>query len=225
MFQPVKSNEAQKIIQTLLSGKVSFIGRTEGKTLILAKSLKGKTQDFKQFDCEFKSNKRLSESEIVTFSFVCFGRKYLFNATCILKGRNNASVSPTTELFFLQRRSTERLIIPDDYYAVLKISHVNSKIVRTFLKINDISIGGCGALLRSIEPNVNAGDVIKGAMHFSSRPPLDVEGQIRHKRVLEEGPLKLQQLGVLFLPTESAIIAKKMKVIVMDIYRDLFSEQ
>lgn len=224
MFQPVQSNEAQKVIHTLLSGKVSFIGRTDNKTLILAKSKWTSGADFKNFDCEYKSNKAVQHSESVTFSFVCFGKKYLFNATCSFKG-NSAKIAPTTELFFLQRRNTERLIIPDNYYAVMRIRHINSRTVRNYVKIINISLGGCGVALRSEEPNLTAGDVIKGSLHFSSRPPLDIEGQIRHKRIIDEGQVKIQQLGILFLPNESGALTKKMKIIVMDIYRDLFSEK
>jgi hypothetical protein len=225
MFQSVQSSEAQKVIQTLLNGRISFIGRTENKTLILGKTVKGKYADFKKFDCDFKSNKELQKNEIVTFSFVCFGKKYLFKATCLVNTQNKATITPTTELYSLQRRTIERLMIPDSYYAVFKVTHINNRMVKTFMKINNISLAGCGLLLRSEEPNLVAGDVIKGTMHFNSRPPFDIEGQIRHKRIIEEADLKLQQFGVLLLPVDSPAIAKKMKVIVMDIYRDLFSEQ
>jgi hypothetical protein len=224
MFQPVQANEAQKIIQTLLNGKVSFIGRTNSKTLILAKSKRTNGSEFKHFSCEYKSNKPVEANEIVTFSFVCFGKKYLFNATCFFKGKI-ANITPTTELFFLQRRNTERLIIPDNYYAVLKITHINSRIVRTYVKITNISIGGCGISLKSDEPKIATGDVIKGLLHFSSRPPLDIEGQIRHIRIVDDGITKIQNLGILFLPTGSVALTKKLKIIVMDIYRDLFSEK
>jgi c-di-GMP-binding flagellar brake protein YcgR len=225
MFQPLPNSESQKVIQTLLSGKVSIVGRTDNGILILAKSFKGQLTDFKQFDCEFKSNKELPASELVTFSFVSFGKKFLFKANCHVKTQNTIKIFPVTELFFLQRRNADRLIIPENYYAVFKMTHINGKPSKTFLKITNISIGGCGLLLRSEEPNINPSDVIKGAIHFSSRPPLDIEAQIRHKRIIEEGSLKLQQLGVLFLPADSVTISKKMKIIVMDIYRDLFSEQ
>jgi hypothetical protein len=225
MFQIVPNSESQKIIQTLLKGKISFVGRTESNTLILAKSTKIKHPDFKKFECQFKSNKELQANEVVTFSFVCFGKKYLFKATCLTKENKITIVSPTTELFYLQRRSSERLIIPDNYYAVFKITHINNRIVRLFLKINNISVGGCGLLLRSEEPNLVIGDLIKGTMYYNSRPPFDLEGQIQHKRIIEEENLKLQHLGIMFIPTDSLTILKKMKVIVMDIYRDLFKEK
>lgn len=225
MFQPLSNNDTQKVIQTLLSGKVSLIGRTDNEILILAKSIKGQFTDFKQFECEFKSNKELTANELVTFSFVGFGKKFLFKANCLIKTQNTIKVLPVTELFFLQRRNADRLIIPENYYAVFKMTHINGRPNKTFLKITNISIGGCGLLLRSEEPSIIPSDVIKGVIHFSSRPPFDIEAQVRHKRIIEEGNLNLQQLGVLFLPADSTTISKKMKIIVMDIYRDLFSEQ
>jgi hypothetical protein len=225
MFHPVQKPEADNVIQKLLSGKISFIGRTDNKVLVLAKATKIKNQDFSKFNCELKSNKELQEKNNITFSFVCFGKKYLFNAICLFNKNNSAIITPTTDLFFLQRRKSERLIMPENYYAVLKIKYINNKISRTFVKISDISIGGCGVLLRSSEPNLTSGDLIKGAMHFSSRPPLDIEGQVRHKQTIEEGNLKLQQFGLLFLPSESVTMTKKMKVIVMDLYRDIFRER
>lgn len=224
MFQTLDQEEKKKVISSITKGRLTFVGRTANKLLLLAKPIKDKAEGFKLLECEFRSNQTLKAIEAVTFSFVGYGKKYLFKANCHFRKDGTAIVEPTTDLFFIQRRASERLQLPESYYSMLKLQYINNKHSRAFAKIKDISISGCGCVLRSSEIKLNKGDIIKGEMHFSSRPPLDIEAQIRHLSFTSDLSVNVVNFGLLYLPVESAVLAKKMKILIMDLYRDFFPE-
>lgn len=224
MFKELTQTEKEEIIFLLVHGKISIVGRTQSQNILLVKPLAGKNKSFKQIECTYKSNRPVEGSLNTTFSFVANTNKFLFSAICHIQSNDRLIFEPSTEIFMLHRRNSERLYLPEEYYALVKISYFNNKLVRLFAKINNISIGGCSLHYRSENPIFAPKDIIKGSLHFSSRPPIDFEGEIRHRKIITDNNIPIQSFGILFLPSDSLAVAKRMRVVLMDIYRDLFSE-
>ncbi len=224
MFQPLNDGDVVNLSRYLLSGKVSLVGRLDNHAIVLAKSTIDDKNVFSSFNCTCKTNKPVESNHKATFSFVTEGNKFLFSAECIFYDNEKVIIKPTTQIYTLQRRNFERIYLPEDYYAVIKISYHNMKLTRFFAKMANISAGGCSLIYRSETPSFKSKDIIKGSMHFNSRPPIDFEGEVRYRKVLKDNEQLIQNFGILFLPSNSLTVAKKMKVIIMDIYRDLFTQ-
>lgn len=165
-----------------------------------------------------------------TFSFVLGDVKYLFRGLLQKKDHRIGVLKLITGFYQIQRRALKRLKIPEDYYAVVRITHVKGKLVRAYGKLMDISPQGMGFLVPKNDQKIQVGDSILITLNLNRRPPELLEMRVLHFRraKAKDGTLpdssKAFFFGGLFLPEHSIAIAKKMNALVMDLYKDIFGK-
>jgi hypothetical protein len=161
--------------------------------------------------------------EEVTFNFNLNNNKYFFQG--LIKPANLAalevSIELSTEIHAVHRRAQERLIIPPDFYGVLKINNINSKPGKIFSRILNISSSGCSIEFKT-ENELKAKDVILAELTFPTRLPIDIECEVVHRRESRDTEGKVVLIfGLRYLikkPQEDII----MKDLMIDLFRDIF---
>jgi hypothetical protein len=88
--------------------------------------------------------------------------------------------------------------------------------------MKNVSAGGVAIVFRNHEPQILNGDVIRGVLTLSCRPPEDVEVKVKHLQTDRDGEIHLQIFGGAFLPEGSALLIRRMTSVITDIYRDIF---
>lgn len=161
--------------------------------------------------------------EEVTFNFNLDNNKYFFQG--FIKPANLAAlevnIELSTQIHVVHRRAQERLIIPPDFYGVLKINHINSKPGKIFSRILNISSTGCSIEFKT-ESDLKAKDTILAELTFPSRLPIDIECEVVHRREVRDTEGNIVFIfGLRYLikkPQEDII----MKDLMIDLFRDLF---
>lgn len=220
IFVSVTKEISEQLKLELKKPGLRVIGKGEKKSLLIMRTLAVRSEQAGNF--LFATDHRDIVSQNVTFTFLSAGEKYIFKAFIDVKRDGQILVFPKSEFFRIQRRSDFRMRLPDSYHSILKLTFVNNLKVKLFSKVNDISAGGVGLTFRSAEPSFNKGDVIKGELHFSRRPILDIVGTVKHIRNSKDGSQPLQILGLQF-EEGNKDLEKKIRAVSMEIYRELFS--
>lgn len=227
IFEPVEESELQALYARIYTESPLMVGRSTDGTIITFKPMVGST-DYLIINGAYRSVPVHWQSVNVTFSFTLNESKFLFKAVFRRKDHRQGVLNLLTTLYRIQRRSVKRLKIPTDYYAVVRLSYQNSRMIRSFGKLMDISPRGVGIFLPKDEQGIKVGDHLRLVLTISQRPPENIEIRVIHThphvRVDEKAGEKSEGifLGAICLPEHSLKVFKRMNAIVMDIYRDLF---
>jgi hypothetical protein len=221
MFLALSNKEIEEALSYAFHHTLTLVGKCEDGTIIIVK-LKSEGSSFSQIQGLLKSSARVKHPQEVIFSLIVDETKYLFNATFTLTHGKNVTITPLTRLYSIQRRSNDRLNIPDHFFALAKFSYMNNRPFRHFGKLKDISLGGMGIIFRGKEPKIKAGDLFRGTSTLTNHPPIDFEVIVKHVRTQKNEAVEMQIFGTAFYPEGSTLHVRRITSVVSDIYRDLF---
>ncbi len=227
IFEAVPEGEMEALYSDIYQNASVLVGRCEdGSVIVFRPGVK--IASFIRINGSYRSSSKAKDPIEATFSFVLNETKYLFKAALHKKGRRQGELNLLTMMFRIQRRSVKRLKVPSDYYAVVRLSHQNSRLIRSFGKLMDISPRGLGIILPNPETKVKVGDLLRVVLTISQRPPETIELRVVHLRApnkMEDNSNEKgdgQFFGAVCLPENSITVFKRMNAIVMDVYRDIF---
>ncbi len=221
IFQALSNTEIDSALEYAVANSVSMVGKCDDESMVMVKP-KQEGSSLTEIFGLLKSSSRVKSPQQAIFSFVVGENKYLFKGTFTIIHGKTVSIGPISRFYCIQRRSNERLKIPEDYYAVFKFTHLNARPFRSFGKMKNVSAGGVAVIFRNHEPQIFSGDVIRGVLTLSCRPPEDVEIKVKHIETDRDGDVPLQIFGGAFMPEGSHLLIRRMTSVITDIYRDIF---
>ncbi|MEY4616957.1 MAG: hypothetical protein RJB66_1917 [Pseudomonadota bacterium] len=227
VFEEVPDQEVHLLSQKIHSQSVPIFGRSANDSGFVFHP-RGAAKGFVVFSGGFRLLPKESPDAEGTFCFDFENKKYLFKAKLIKKSENQGELNLLTPLYRLQRRAAYRLPIPSDFYAVVRLTHVNSQKAGVFAKMADISERGLGLVVQANGLPINVGDRLNVVLNIRQRPPESLELMVAHCQTVEGsggfGSAKHNQimLGTHFNLESSQDTLKRVNHILMEIYRDLF---
>jgi hypothetical protein len=227
IFEVVPENEIKEVYEQIAARSLAMVGRCSDGAILVFKVTE-RCENYSCFRGMYRTNSSNRSELEGTFSFTLNDNKYLFRATLNAQDHRHGELNLNTMLYRIQRRSVKRLKIPDEYYAVVKLTHHNVRMLRIFGKLKDISPRGLGIVLPKEAIKLKVDDVVKVVLTISQRPPETIDLKVVHSRELDKQDEKNREFdeGVFFgakvLPENSIGAFKRMNAIVNDIYRDLF---
>lgn len=219
IFKLIDSDEKKIILWEDLSQSKSEIickGQQDAVCRLRIKSYDAREQIIQ---CDFESPTQLQHLEEYLASFLLGGEKYYFRGKTILdRGRVLITLPP--ELFHLQRRQSYRVRIPELLHSYYNIILVNESPFVVVSSLVDLSSHGCRISSDPQSYKLQKNDKVTGLLIIDKKPPLEINGIIRHTRVIE-GKTEYQISGVEFqnIPT---IIESKIFSITMEIHKQFF---
>lgn len=209
--------EKDRIFSDLAIQKVQLLAKTL-EPLSEASILRAEHLIGNELCCEVIASQGFSElnGEFI-LQMTLADEKYLCTAPFETRG-TRIYIKTGVDLFHLQRRDDFRLKIPSSYPAYFNLSAVNQKSIQTKLKIIDLSGGGCKVLIQSKAPHFIVNDTVFGQVELPDRPPIVVQGQVKH----ETDDVHAQVAGIQFIGL-SLPVRNRLAALVMDLYRQLFS--
>jgi hypothetical protein len=228
----------------MTNSKTQFLHLTPQETFELAEKIRIKKplitglnnsrQPFKVKSIKLENNKLIiaqlqKSSDLaglfkeVTFNFNLNENKYFFQGIIRLTKAESLDVSIEliSEIYVAHRRAKERLIIPPEYYGIIKIHYINSKLSKSFSRVVNISDLGCGLEFKT-DINLKTSDIIQGDLSFPSRPPVAIECEVMHRKENYDDnnkPIYLIGLRYLFKNAQEEEVIKDLMI---DLYRDIF---
>lgn len=173
-------------------------------------------------ECKFESKDVLKSQEEYLGHFYLGGEKYYFQSAALTQ-QDRITVPIPKELYRLQRRQNYRVRIPDGYGASYSITTFNGKPEKWASPIADLSSQGCRVNFKGSSPQIKIGDKLGGTLLIGKRPPLEVQGIVRHVKLTEgDSPNQTTQtLGIEFSPLPS-ILENKLFAMTMEIHKEIF---
>jgi hypothetical protein len=228
LFDEISTDEAQQIWSKIILKSVLLIGKTVENSLIVVKPIVGFFEHGKLAgNC--RGSKKSIDNTIAVFSAVVGDNKYMFKARLKMLEPRKIKIELSSLIYSIQRRADPRIKIPKDYFAIIKITHINNRLIREIGKLVDISSKGIAGLIPSNprDLKIESNDIIKGVVTVRHRPPEPIEVRVIHRRNADaepsQGLIGGAVFGGVFLP-ENSRTHKRMSSIVMDIYRDVFDD-
>ena len=113
-------------------------------------------------ECDFLKGKEfdLKNAEMAIVNISSKEDKYFFYGL-VTFNFEKIYVDIQGDLFYLQRRKSARLDLPDNYNSKCKIIDYKGKALPFDCSVVDISSGGCRLSLASLEPMIKKGVIIK----------------------------------------------------------------
>lgn len=170
-------------------------------------------------ECLFETPDTLSANEEYLGYFFLGGEKYYFQS--IGKIHLDKVIVPIPkDLYHLQRRQNYRVHIPDTYNAFYNIVQINNNPQKITGRLRDLSSQGCRVMYHMDSPLIKMNDKVTGHLIIGKRPPLEIQGVVRHIKV-DEANQVTQTFGIEFTPL-SAIVENKVFMMTMEIHKEVF---
>lgn len=227
IFEEVPDQEVERLNKEIHEQSVAIFGRSRDDAGFIFRP-HGRPRGFVVIGGGFRVLPKESNDSEGTFSFDLDENKYLFRAKLVKNSEQQGELHRLTPIYKMQRRAMYRLSIPSDFYAVVRITHINAKKVGAFAKLSDISGNGMGLWYSDEAGKIEVGDSLNVVLNIRQRPAENLELKVTHCRSVSGGLLLGPDqpaniiLGTRFATENSLDVLKKMNHIVMEIYRDLF---
>lgn len=171
-------------------------------------------------ECDRESaNATLKHNEEFVGYFFLGGEKYYFQGVAQVHSGKYSLPLPK-ELYHLQRRQNYRVKVPTSYQSYFNIVSVNGAPQTIVGQVADLSSQGCRVVYRMDNPMMKVGDKVVGHLVIGKRPPMELQGEVRHIKV-DEGNKVIQTFGIKFTPLQS-IMENKLFAITLEIHKELF---
>lgn len=220
VFKKVHLSDKKKILKKVIADRIVWLIKTESNDV--QQVIPKKINDEKYAECSFLDGKEfdLKNSELGVISINHDEDKYFFYG---LVSINNGKVYVDIQgdLFYLQRRKSARLELPENYNARCKIIDFKGKALPFECDIVDISSGGCKISLKSLEPLIKAETILKLKITLGHRSSFEVYAQVRHAKPIRDLSELPQVMGVQFVNYDS-MFESKMLNLYMDVQREIF---
>ncbi|KHD89769.1 MAG: hemolysin [Bdellovibrio sp. ArHS] len=170
-------------------------------------------------ECTVESTTKLKSQEEYLGHFFLGGEKYYFQGFAQIH-QDKVVVPIADELYHLQRRQNYRVRIPEGYQAFYNIILVNEQPQKIIGQLADLSSQGCRVIYRMDAPLMKLGDKVTGHLVIGKRPPVEIQGLVRHIKV-DEGNKVIQTFGIEFTPL-ATMIENKLFALTMEIHKEVF---
>lgn len=219
-FKKVHLSEKKKIFKKIIEDQAILLVKTESmdvQPLIASKNI-----DDKIIECAFLKGSEfdLKNSQMAVISINSNEDKYFFYGLLTFSDQK-IYVDTLGDLFYLQRRKSARLDLPDGYISKCKIIGNNGKALPFDCEVLDISSGGCRLTLASLEPLIKAGAVLKLKITLGHRSAFETKGEVRHVKPIKDYTDLPQIMGIQFVDYDPGFEARMLNLY-MDVQREIF---
>lgn len=220
IFKKVHLSEKKKLFKEIAAAGTLLLIKVENQDVrqILARNI----SEDKFLECDFKPgfefDLKVSEVAVVNLSY---GEDRYFFSGVVSVVNEKVYIDIQGDLFYLQRRRSARMEIPEGYPAKARIIDLNGKNLPFDFKIVDFSSGGCRISLASMEPLIKVGAKFKLMITLGHRSSFDTEVDVRHVKEINTLKDLPQVMGVQFTSTDVAFESKMLNLY-MDVQREIF---
>lgn len=125
------------------------------------------------------------------------------------------------DLFQLQRRANARIDLPEKYDASFTLHKHGGKSYFIQSRIKDISAGGLKVEIPAVEPALQVGQVIHGALRLGVRRVMEFDLEVRFAQAKESGGKGYQIAGLQFKNVDHTL-ENRLLSLMMDLQRELY---
>lgn len=220
VFKKVHLSDKKKLLKRFIEDRLIWLVKTE--SIDVQQVVPNRMMDEKIVECEFVNGQvfDLKTPEMGVISINSGEDRYFFYGLVAL---NNDRVYIEThgDLFYLQRRKSARLELPENFTATARITDYKGKTLPFDCDVADISSGGCKLYLTSLEPLIQAGTILKMKITLGHRSPFEVNGEVRHVKPVRDFSELPQTMGIQFVSTDP-MFEGRMLNLYMDVQREVF---
>ncbi|MEN0060383.1 MAG: PilZ domain-containing protein, partial [Bdellovibrio sp.] len=119
------------------------------------------------------------------------------------------------DIFQLQRRSSARIDLPEEYHAVFHMDQYNQNTFTLEANIVDISAGGVKVRFQAGMPEFKIGDLLRGSLHLGERRPFEISVEVRHATKLEVAGRIVQVVGLQFTGVNQ-MLENRLLIVMME---------
>ncbi|MBL7542982.1 MAG: PilZ domain-containing protein [Bdellovibrionaceae bacterium] len=220
VFKKVHLSDKKKIFKRIVDDRLVLLVKLESMDVQQVAPLK--MIDDKIIECGFVRDHEFSikKSEMAVISLNIGDDKYFFYGLLTYSDRY-LYIDIQADLFYLQRRRSARLDLPDNYSAKCKIIDYKGKVLPFDCGIVDISSGGCRLSLSSLEPMIKAGTTMRLKITLGHQSTFEINGEVRHAKPIKDYLDLPQVMGIQFVDYDPSFEAKMLNLY-MDVQREIF---
>lgn len=220
VFKKVHLSDKKKIFRKTIEDRVVFLIKTE--TMDVQQVLPVDILDDKIIECDFIKDREFDfkNSEMAIISVNAKEDKYFFYGLMTFNGKK-IYLDIQGDLFYLQRRRSARLDLPENYTRKCRIIEYKGRLLPFECEVVDISSGGCRISLPSLEPVIKAGTILKLRITLGHRNAFETKGEVRHAKPIKDYSDLPQVMGIQFLNIDPNFESKMLNLY-MDVQREIF---
>jgi hypothetical protein len=220
VFKKVHLSEKKKIFKQIIEDRLVWLVKVE--SIDVQQVVPSRMMAEKIAECEFVDGQSfdLKKPKMGVISINSGEDRYFFHGLVVL---NNGRIYVEThgDLYYLQRRKSARLELPENYAASARITDFKGKTLPFDCDVADISSGGCKLYLTSLEPLIQPGTILKLKITLGYRSPFEVSGEVRHVKPVRDFSELPQAIGIQFVSTDPMFDGRMLNLY-MDIQREIF---
>lgn len=220
VFKKVHLSDKKKIFKKLVDEKAIFLLKTE--TMEVQQVVAMRSIEDKIMECDFINGKDfdIKNSEMAIININSKEDKYFFYGLMTFNEKK-IYVDIQGDLYYLQRRKSARLDLPDTYIRKCKVVDYKGKTLPFDWEVIDISSGGCRLSLSSLEPIIKSGEILKLKVTLGHRSSFETKGEVRHAKPIKDYSDLPQMLGIQFIDHDAGFEARMLNLY-MDVQREIF---
>lgn len=220
VFKKVHLSDKRKIFKRSTDNQIVWVLKWEEASV--QQIVPRKVIDDKIVECDFlKENEfDLKNSEMAVININSEEDKYFFYGLITINS-GKVYIDIQGDLYYLQRRKSARLGLPENYSSRCKIIDYKGKQLPFDCEVIDVSSGGCRLSLSSLEPIIKAGTVMRLRITLGHRSPIDVNGEVRHVKPIKDYSDLPQIMGIQFVDYDTGFEARMLNLY-MDLQREIF---
>jgi hypothetical protein len=220
VFKKVHLSDKKKLFKRIIEDRLVCLVKTE--SIDVQQVVPNRMMDEKIVECEFVDGQvfDLKTPEMGVISINSGEDRYFFYGLVALNN-DRVYIETQGDLFYLQRRKSARLELPENFTATARITDYKGKTLPFDCEVADISSGGCKLYLTSLEPIIKAGTILKMKITLGHRSPFDVSGEVRHVKPVRDFSELPQTMGIQFVSTDP-MFEGRMLNLYMDVQREVF---
>lgn len=220
VFKKVHLSDKKKILKKIVEDRLVCLVKTESNDVQQVVPIK--IMDDKIVECSFVKGKEfdLKNSEMGIVSVNADDEKYFFYGLVTING-GKVYIDIQGDLFYLQRRKSARLEMPENYRASCRIIDYKGNPLPFDCDVLDISSGGCKISLTSLEPLIKVEALLTLKITLGHRSPFEVNGEVRHVKPIHDFSDLPQVMGIQFVKYDSKFEGKMLNLY-MDVQREIF---
>lgn len=220
IFKKVHLSDKKRIFKQIAAENTLLLLKVEKqdvKRIIVKRNLDDRTLEC---ECQNGDVLDLQIPEIGVINLTYLEDRYFFSGV-VRTVQKQIYIDIQGDLFYLQRRKSARMEIPDSYLAKGKVIDFYGKKIQLDFKVIDFSSGGCKISLNSMLPLIRTKERFKMLITLGNRSSFEAEVEVRHTKEIFKLTDLPQVLGVQFINSDP-FFEGKMLNLYMDVQREIY---
>ncbi len=220
IFKKVHLSDKKRIFRQIATENTLLLLKVEKqdvKRIIVKRNLDDRTLEC---ECQKGDDLDLQIPEVAVINLTHLEDRYFFSGV-VRTLQKQIHIDIQGELFYLQRRKSARMEIPDSYVAKAKVFDFYGKKIQLEFKVIDFSSGGCKISLSSMLPLIRTQERFKMLITLGNRSSFEAEVEVRHTKEIFKLTDLPQVLGVQFINSDP-FFEGKMLNLYMDVQREIY---